>query len=268
MSNENNIANSLASAIAQHCSAFEQSSEFSEMVQSHVRKLYEKAIEDTFRWGKFPDNVKKALESALPANISEMVDLPRYNVLMAREMASQWEGNAVSERLVNQMQALVKGFIEEDQTPKYVKASVLWAAYCEQYEEEAAEDGWERPEVIIENDRDGFFYIGFEKEEATESLSRYSRHSKKDRAHQCETYLGFHQKTQRDENRQSQPETYEGFGVYSLFNGKLEYGDALGKKPVQFRTKFEKLVGALYYGDSLLVLDADDADEIYYSGRD
>ena len=38
----------------------------------------------------------------------------------------------------------------------------------------------------------------------------------------------------------------------------------MGKKPVQFRTKFEQLVGALYYGDSLLILDQDDADEIYY----
>ncbi|RNM06934.1 hypothetical protein EF878_08830 [Dickeya undicola] len=57
---------------------------------------------------------------------------------------------------------------------------------------------------------------------------------------------------------------HEGNRVYSLFSGKLELNDVLGKKPVQFRTKFEKLVGAMYYGDSLLVLDESDPEDIYY----
>lgn len=268
MSNEGNIANSLATAISKHCAAFEQSTEFNEMIQAHVKSLYEKAIKDTFSWGKFPDSVKKALESALPTNISEMVDLPRYNLLLAREMAEKWEANAVSENLVNQMQSLVDEFIKEDQTPKYIKASVLWSAYCEQYQDEAVEDGWERPEVVIEDDRDGFFYIGFEKEKPSESLSRYSVSRTKEHAFQCETYLGFHRKSERDGNRKSSPAEHEGLPVYSLHNGKLEYGDALGKKPVQFRTKFEKLVGALYYGGSFLLLDSTDADDIYYeTGR-
>ncbi|ORM66098.1 hypothetical protein [Pantoea rwandensis] len=264
MSNEGNIANSLAVAISKHCAAFEESDEFNSMVKEHVKSLYEKAIKDTFKWGKFPDSVQKALESALPSNISEMVDLPRYNLLLAREMAEQWEANAISENLVTQMQSLVYQFVKEDQTPKYIKASVLWSAYCEQYQDEAAEDGWERPEVVIEDDRDGFFYIGFEKEEPSSSLSRFSVSKAKDRAYQCETYLGFYRKSERDENRKSSHAEHDGFPVYSLHNGKLEYSDVLGKKPVQFRTKFEKLVGALYYGGSFLLLDSTDADDIYY----
>lgn len=263
MQNEN-ISTSLANAINEHCRNFEGSEEFHEMVSSHVRKLYEEAIKDTFRWGKFPDAVKKALEDALPANISEVADLPRYNLLLARCLDEQWQANATSERLVTSMQELVKDFVEQHQVPKYIQASDLWAAYIEQHQEEAAHEGWEAPQVIIDEDRDGFFYIGFEKEPSVES--RYSHNSRKDKPYQCEVYLGFHHVSRR-EGRETIIENHEGHTVYSLFNGKLEGSDVLGKKPVQFRTKFEKLVGALYYGDSLLVLNESDADNIYYAGQ-
>lgn len=268
MSNEQSpIAASLATDIAKHCAAFEQSPEYAEMIQTHVRKLYEKAIEDTFRWGKFPDSVKKALEEALPANISEMVDLPRYNLLMAKELAAQWELNGVSERLVTGMKDMVLDFVKSHEVPKFIKASDLWEAFVEQYQEEAAHEGWERPQVIFEDDRDGFIYVGLEKEPESESSLGFLRNNQKDRAFGCDTYLGFHQKTIR-ENLTYTPVLHDGHPVYSLFAGKLEHGDTLGKKPVQFRTRFEQLVGALYYGDSLLVLDSADADEIYYPSCD
>jgi hypothetical protein len=263
MNNETNIANSLATAIAQHCSAFEQSAEFSEMVQTHVRKLYEKAIEDTFRWGKFPDAVQKALQDALPANISEMADLSHYNLLLARSLQDEWNTNAISARTVSHMQALVKDFIEQDQMPKFIKASDLWAAYIEDHQEEAAEEQWGAPQVVIDDDQDGVFYIGLEKEPHTES--RYSSTRRKDSAYSCEVYLGFMQVKNRKDRIES-PVMEDGHPVYRLFTGQLDCRDALGKKPVQFRSKFEKLVGALYYGDSLLVLDAKDADDIYYPG--
>ncbi|ASV45081.1 hypothetical protein SopranoGao_58 [Klebsiella phage SopranoGao] len=268
MSTENNISTSLANAINEHCRQFEASPEFNEMVAAHVRKLYDDAIKDVFRWGKFPDAVKEALKEALPANITAVCDLPRYNLLLARTLDEQWKANAVSENLVTQMQELVKGFIEQDQTPKFIKASDLWAAYIEDNQEEAAHEGWEAPQVVInDDDRDGFFYIGFEKEPASESSYGFLRKERKEKAHSCEVYLGFHQKTIREE-RTDKPVMQDGHPVYSLFSGQLEYGDALGKKPVQFRGKFEKLVGALYYGDSLLVLDARDADDIYYPSVD
>ncbi|MGM3172528.1 hypothetical protein [Dickeya lacustris] len=255
-------ATSLATAINDHCRQFEASEEFRDMIHKHVRALYEKTIEDTFRWGRFPDAVKKALEEALPGNITEIADLPRYNLLLARALDEQWKTNAVSEQLVTHMQALVKDFIEQDQLPKFIKASDLWRAYVEQYQEEAEQEGWERPQVVVNDDRDGFFYIGFEKEPASERSYRYQSKEQKEKAHQCEVYLGFHQKTVRD-GRNNNPVMHEGNPVYSLFNGKLEFNDALGKKPVQFRSTFEKMVGALYYGDSLLVLD-DEADDICY----
>ncbi|UCZ75370.1 hypothetical protein LHK94_20685 [Dickeya zeae] len=255
-------ATSLATAINEHCRQFEASEEFRDMIHKHVRALYEKTIEDTFRWGKFPDAVKKALEEALPGNITEIADLPRYNLLLARALDEQWKTNAVSERLVTQMQKLVKDFIEQDQVPKFIKASDLWAAYIEQYQEEAAHEGWGRPQVVVNDDRDGFFYIGLEKEPASESSHSFLRKEQKERAYECEVYLGFSRVTNRVDHKDI-PVTEDGHPVCRLFTGKLELGDVLGKMPVSFHSKFEKLVGALYYGDSLLVLD-DEADDIYY----
>lgn len=238
---EANITTSLANAINEHCRQFEASDEFNQMIAKHVHDLYENAIKDTFRWGKFPDAVKAALVEALPANITEICDLPKYNLLLARTLDEQWKTNAISDRLVNQMQELVKDFIEQDQVPKYIKASDLWAAYIEEHSEEAAQEGWERPQVVIA-------------EPDEEWLKNYF---------QCETYLCFRKETTR-EDRKDVPVLYDGQEVYSLYTGQLDGSDTLGKKPVQFRSKFEKLVGALYYGDSLLILDASDADEIYY----
>ncbi|MEJ4044597.1 hypothetical protein [Erwinia sp. SLM-02] len=261
---DTNISTSLANAINDHCRQFETSDEFNQMVAAHVLKLYDDAIKDVFRWGKFPDAVKEALKEALPGNITDVCDLPRYNLLLARTLDEQWKTNAVSDRLVEQMQELVKDFIEQDQLPKFIKASDLWAAYIEQHKEEAAHEGWSAPQVVIDEDEERFFYIGFEKEPASESsYSSYLRKDRKDRAHQCEVYLGFSKVTKRDE-RKDVPILEDGHPVYRLFNGKLDGSDVLGKRPVQFYSKFDKLVGALYYGDSLLVLDESDADGIYY----
>ncbi|KYC24101.1 hypothetical protein [Citrobacter sp. AATXR] len=266
MQNEN-ISTSLANAINQHCRQFEASEEFHKMIAEHVRSLYENAIKDTFRWGKFPDAVKAALVDALPANISDICDLPKYNLLLARTLDEQWKANAVSESLANNMQALVKEFIEQDQTPKYIKASELWAAYIEEHQEEAAHEGWERPQVVIaEPDEDwmqNYFQIGLEKEPHCSSSWRTSR--EKTHYFQCETYLCFRKMTTR-EDRKDVLVMHEGYEVGSLYTGQLDGSDTLGKKPVQFRSKFEKLVGSLYYGDSLLVLDACDAEDIFYPG--
>ena len=256
---------SLADAINAHCREFEGSDEFRDMIKAHVRGLYDSAIKDVFRWGKFPDAVKKSLEEALPGNLSDIVDLPKYNLLLARCLNEQWQENATSESLVSQMQALIKGIIEEDQLPKYIKASALWQAYMEQYLDDATHEGWERPLAIAEINEEAwgkFFKIGLDKEKPS-SGSRFSR--EKESFYECETYLGFRLETQGD-GREKTPVIKDGHEVYSLYTGKLEYSDVLGKNAVQFRSRFERLVGALYYGNSLLVLDESDPDEIYYPG--
>lgn len=259
---------SLATDIAAHCLAFEQSPDYSAMLQKHVANLYEKTIKETLDWGDFPRAVKKALESALPANISDMVDLPRYNILMAKTLEESWTLNAVGEQLTAGMQKIVLDFIKSEQTPKYIKASDLWEAYVEQHKEEAAQEGWERPEVLMEMSEHDGFRMGIEKEPAGESSSLFSSPRTKTHPFQFTDNLYFSREGEyiEIEGQRRQEKVWaevDGLPVYSLYSGKLD-GDVIGKKVITFRGKFEKLVAALYYGDSLLLLDESDADEVYY----
>ncbi|BFI54153.1 Uncharacterised protein [Yersinia similis] len=261
-------ATSLATDIAAHCLAFEQSPEYSTMLQKHVSSLYEKTIRETFEWGDFPRAVKKALEEALPANISEMVNLRRYNILMAKKLEESWTLNAVGERMTGSMQKMVLDFVKSEETPKYIKASDLWKAYIEEHKEEAAHEGWERPEVLMEMGEGDVFRVGIEKEPASESSSLYSssRNNKKTHAFEFTDNFYFMRKGEYVDSKGRMDkimQEVDGFPVYELYSGQVD-GDALGKKVIMFRGEFEKLVGALYYGDSLLVLDESDADEVYY----
>lgn len=264
-------ATSLAADIAAHCLAFEQSPEYSAMLQRHVSSLYDKAIKETFEWGDFPRSVKKALEEALPANISQMVDLPRYNILMAKKLEESWALNAVGERLTTGMQKMVLDFIKSEETPKYIKASDLWKAYLAQYAEEAASEGWERPEVLMEMGDSGVFRVGIDKEPASERSSSFSS-SRSDKTHPFEfkDNLYFMRVGEYEGSGRHQEKVWaevDDLPVYSLYSGQIG-GEVLGKKVITFRGDFEKLVAALYYGDSLLLLDENDAEDLYYPGYD
>ncbi len=260
MSEQEPMATSLANDIAKHCAAFEQSSEYAEMINTHVRKLYEKAIEDTFRWGKFPDRVKEALEQALPANIEKMVDLPRYNTMMAKALATEWEQKAISESITKQMQDMVIEFVKTKEIPEFIYASALWDAYIEQYQDEAAHEGWEYPEAIMQySDRD-WFQVGLCKEPAQES--RHGRSRTKTHAFEFDESLYFMKAENCIDNEWVQI-THNNKPCYKLGHGKVD-GNELGKTIKSFRGKYEEMIAALYYGRSMLVLDADDAEELRY----
>lgn len=256
----NPAADSLAADIAKHCAAFEQSPEYAEMINSHVRKLYEKAIEDTFRWGKFPDRVQKALEAALPANIETMVDLPRYNTMLAKALATEWEQKAISESITKQMQDVVLEFVKTKEIPQFIYASALWDAYIEQYQEEAAREGWEYPDAIMQFSDSDWFQVGLCKEPNKDSA--YGRGRRKTHVFEFDESLYFMQ-AREHVNGELVQISHDNKLCYKLAHGKVN-GDELGKKIMSFRGRYEEMIAALYYGRSLLVLDASDADELCY----
>ncbi|WP_288078569.1 hypothetical protein [Pseudomonas sp.] len=262
---------SIAQAIEASCAEFEKSPAFQEMLNKHISGMYDSILNDVFRWGDFKKNTEKAISAALPANIGEVADLPRYNVLLAKELATAWESEAASTRVVEHMRDMMKEILTNEQAPKFIKASDLFAAFIEEHKEKALEEGWSSPTAIFEYadyhwcDSDEYLSIGLEEEPSDSSSSFLSRRSSKNGAYQCKTYLSLH-KEKTGDSRSKEDVLVDGHRVYSLHAGKLD-DDTLGKKPVQFRSRFEKLIGALYYGDSLLVLDAD-ADDIYYPSYD
>lgn len=260
-----NIAASIATDIANECIRFESSPEYKEMLQNHVRKLYDSAIKDIFSWGDYPKKVKTALEQALPGDISKLVDLPKYNLLMAKELESLWADNALPELLIKQTKDLVLDFVKSHELPEYVYLSELMETFIECHKEEATEERWERPEVLLQ-ERDypvaNYWSLGLNKEQR----STRSSYSSKEKEHtfQFDNDLCFSEKRDHDNNTSI---LHEGHKLYSLYAGKMD-SDFLGKEVTQFRNKFEKLIAALYYGKTLLIKDTDDLDGHYYPNAD
>ncbi|MGL4459235.1 MAG: hypothetical protein ACRCUB_12755 [Plesiomonas shigelloides] len=259
-------AESLANDIARHCREYEQSDAYQEMLRKHVSALYEKAIDDAFRWGDFAKTIRKALEEALPANITEMVDLPKYNQLLIKTLATEWEQNAVSAEAAKHVRTLVTEFLNDDAVPEFIMASDLWEAYIDSNKNEAMENGWERPWVVTEEDDErgslNWFFIGLNQNDDSSSTFSRSNHN----YYLCETNFAFVGDAARTASGYVQI-MHEGHPVYTLSHGKMRDSDVLGKRIISFRGKFEKMIAALYYGKSKLVLD-DAEPDLYYPGHD
>ncbi len=57
-----------------------------------------------FRWGDFPNRVKEAIKGAMPANVSDFVDLAKYNSLVMSTLKTSWESSGVEDTVINQIQ--------------------------------------------------------------------------------------------------------------------------------------------------------------------
>jgi len=253
---ENNInVSALAQNIADQCNQFEQSQEYKDMIQAAVRKLYTSALDDVFRWGDFPDRVKKALKNAMPANIEDFIDLAKYNTLMAKTIEDTWSENAISENASEATKKIVLDQIKSLDVPKFVLLSELMEAYIESNESEAAENHWERPDIFYqESDTEGYWYLGLDTHKDSTSWRS------KDKTHhfQYEQSLSFSPRKAKNEKIE-----HEGNSCFLLYSGKLD-NDVLGKAATQFYSSFDKLVAALYYGNAYLVFDDVDFDSICY----
>ncbi|MDM9281613.1 hypothetical protein QU814_00115 [Providencia rettgeri] len=239
----------LSELLTQRCVEFANSEQAIEIIDKGITKLFTSVVDDAFRsYGDFGKAFNKAMESALPANIEDVVDLKKYNTLVAEKMRNSWEDSGIEADLQEKVIALVKDFTSDDECPKYIKASDLWEAFIEDKSESAMENQWESPQVFINDEHDGFIQVGIHPEER--STSRYSSNSVS--AYSCD--YSFHLSIQRTGGYRSEPLLQDGNNVYELIGGKVN-DRILGKKIVKAYSRFDKLVLALYYGGSLLVWD-------------
>lgn len=267
---ENNVnntidASALANSIAEQCKQFEQSPEYADMINKAVTKLYTSAIDDIFRWGDFPNRVKDAIKAAMPANVSDFVDLAKYNSLMMSTLKTSWESSGVEDTVINQIQKATLETIEDLKVPEYVLMSELFEAFIDCNAERAAEENWEKPYVLMK-ESDSLFLkeyweIGFE----AEPQPSYGSRTSKSHGFQFENCLDLCAiYTDRDNKVIKMHGEHQ---CYELYAGKLK-DTILGKKMVNPRGKFEKLMCAIYYGGAYLVWDDCDPESLYYPNHD
>lgn len=256
--NEQNINASMANDIAKAFEQYQQSEAYQKLITTHIEKLVGDALNSVLGWGgDYRKQLETALKEAMPNNISSMVDLAKYNTLLAQSLQTTWADNALPEQVVKQAKKVVLEFTEKFNIPQYVTMSELIKAFIDENADEAAQEGWDRPHTFFEwgeNDR----YFSFGIEDHKEEGSRYSSSRDKNHAFQFNNNI-YLSPTGRE---------HEGHATYTVYSGRL--GDTpLGNSNIKkFYSDFDKLVACMYYGGTELVLDTEEVDDFYYPHYD
>ncbi|MCJ0827925.1 ATP-binding protein [Acinetobacter sp. NIPH1876] len=140
-----------------------------------------------------------------------------------------------------------------------VLMSELFEAFIESNEEEAAENCWEKPNILFKDSEvaDGYWGIGFEAEPETTSSYR----SAKTHTFSFENCLNLSPVFIDRKNKEFK--LHDGYKCYELYAGKVR-GNILGKEVISPYSEYEKLICALYFGGAYLVWDDFDPEDIYY----
>lgn len=247
-----NTEQTLEQLLHARVSKFATSDRPKEIIDQHVEKMFASVIEDAFRsYGDMGNAVKDAIHAALPGDVSEMVELTRYNNLIANAMKEKWAESGVEADMVRRAQEAVDEVVEGMVMPEFVRLSELLSAFAEDNAEEAMREGWEAPRIEIEESEnvDGHWRIYFDKDPDESML----RHSSRRSVYSLDNMLAVNTRGHDD---------HEGHDAGDVYAAKVG-GDLMGRRMSVWNTKWEKLMVALYYGSAKLVIDCDESDFSY-----
>lgn len=249
---------SIADVLAQRITALSTSPQMLEIIDKRVEKFLTDVIDDSFSsWGEFSKGAKDAFKKALPGSIESVIDLERYNAMIADRLNAVFAQSNIANDMVQKAEKALKDAMQDDLLPPVIKMSELVEAYIADHAERAREEGWERPDFRLEQS-DSFlsteywhFYFDTHKEE--------SRHSSERSKYQLENCLDM---------RVLKDEAIGDDEVCEVYSAKIN--DKFVQRIISttgVRSKWEKMVFALYYGQSKICLDCD-PDDHYYPGYD
>lgn len=234
-------------------SEFAASERPKEIIDQHVEKMFSSVIEDCFRtYGGMGKAVKEAIQAAMPGNVDEMVDLARYNNLIANAVKEKWAASGIEADMVRRAGEAVDKALEDFHIPEYVSLQALLEAFAKNHAEDAMREGWEAPRIDIDESTVGsseFYHIAFDKDPEE---SHYSIRS----VYSLDNRLSVH----------ADDEPYQGHPVGRVYGAWVD-GDVMGRKQGSWVNDWEKLMVALYYGGAKLIIDCD-AEDIHYPGHD
>jgi hypothetical protein len=233
---------------------FNNSDKPATIIDDVLEKLFKNAIESELSpYGDFGRAVKEAVKEALPANIQEVISLPKYNQLIADSLQQQWISSGVEQNFVDKATKMLNDIINEHPIPEYIYLSDLLEAFVEEYAEEAMENDWDFPDIRINESDYNHDYISiyFDKEPKKSSLGFEER---------LDNYLGCRR---LDEKIKGKCGEYDDeCEVYEIYSARID-GQCIGKLLKPTNTRYQHLIIALYYGQSKLVFDCD-IDDIAY----
>lgn len=249
----------LQALLAERVTAYAQSDRPRELIDEGIEKLFKEVVSDTFRsYGDFGGAIKEAVKAALPANVTDVFELQRYNALIANALRERWEAAAVHSSIIEQAEKSIaevldgKGLITGE-----VSLYKLLTAFIDYHKDKAAEEQWERPEIRIEDgDSYGtgikFLHIYFD-EEPEDRVGSHRRRENYSLKHSMHVSV----KGQRDAANHWRK--CDEFG--EVYSAKLD--DKKVAINMSIRSDWERMLASLYFGNAILVIDCDPDDLSY-----
>ncbi len=251
----------LQQLLAQRVSEYAASDRPRELIDAGIDKMFKDVVDDTFRsYGDFGKAIKEAVKDALPANVSDMFELTRYNALVAESLRQRWQAAAVSETLMVKANAAIDEVLKNDFVSGEVSLRALLEAFIERNKEEAAEEHWERPEIRFEDGSIGsgeFLHIYFDPEPEESHRSGFSGRSSRSN---YELKHGLHVRIESERKNEDRhwPRT-EKLGL--VYSAKLD--DKKVAVDMQIHSEWERMLASLYFGNATLVIDCEPDDFSY-----
>ena len=242
----------LQQLLAERVTAFANSDKPVEIIDEHVKKMFNGVIDNCFgRYGDMGKQVEEAIKSALPANLSTVFELTRYNDMIAKALKDKWETSGLEADMVRRAQEAIDEVLTKDQMPEVISLQDLLEEFVDDHKESAAEEHWERPDIRFQESEYGGLHIYFDKKPKEESL-----HSSRERSEfllDNAIHISF---DKRGKDRDDQ-----GRQVGTVYAARID-NEKIGQT-LRFRSKFEKLLAALYFGASKILVDCDEDDFSY-----
>lgn len=248
---------SLEGLLTDRVKAFSTSSRPGEIIDATLERMFMEISKEVFSChGSFASRFKEMLSQALPANLSSVIELPRYNDLIANAMKAKWMDAGVTGDMMRRVDAAIDEVLHYDAIPEFVSLTELLEAFIEVNQEKAAEKGWHVPHVHI-READG---IG--------GRSRYVHiffDAEPELAHRSRLNLWESTRTETEyANRisiQIMGSTDRGHEYGKVITAMLD-GEPIGRNFVMSK-RWQKLMAAMYFGAAKLIVDCKENDFTY-----
>lgn len=245
----------LEEVLTDHVTAFSESSRPGEIITGCVERLFTDAIKEVFSpHSSFSSKVKDEIAKALPANISNVIALPRYNDLIITALKERWMDAGVTGEFLRRAEQAIDEVLRYDALPEFVSLSQLLESFIEVNQAKATERGWHVPHITINEGGDArgrMIHVLFDPEP---EISYRERHSMRERTRYEMDYANRISVRITGHNDRG----YE----YGEVQSVLLDGQPIGRH-FSLSSRWQKVIAALYFGGSKLIIDCREGDFTY-----
>jgi len=235
--------------------AFSESARPGEIITASVERLFTDVVKEVLSpHSSFGTRIKEEMANALPSNISNVMALPRYNDLIVTALKQHLSSAGVTGDLLRRAEQAIDEVLRDEVIPEFVSLTELLDAFIQVHQEKAAERGWFVPHITLMEGgsaRARTIHVLFDAEPEIAYRERHGLHertrSEMDYSNSLSVRITGH--------------TDRGFESGEVRAAMLE-GQPIGRH-FSMTTKWQKLVAALYFGASKLIIDCKEDDFTY-----